>query len=29
MERKYSDSLTPEDIYGHKVDVKKAKKKNQ
>ena len=26
MERKYSDSLTPEDIHGVPVEVKKSKK---
>ncbi|EGR26983.1 hypothetical protein IMG5_203820 [Ichthyophthirius multifiliis] len=29
IERKYSDSLTLEDIYGHIVDVKQTKKKQQ
>ena len=26
MERKYSDSLTPEDIHGYYIEIKKSKK---
>lgn len=26
MERKYSDSLTAEDIHGYPIEIKKAKK---
>ena len=29
MERKYSDALTPEDIYGYEIEIKKGKLKKK